>query len=469
MRNIGRENTPEGKKDSGRRARGSRKKIFPAVLVFLLGGGFAGGAEGANRNAAVPADPPAAPAGQKAADRPLRKKDYPKTDGFVPLPVSAGVSPPQNIGGVDQELTRRYIAQYSSPGGIAWLNGIIRQGSPYIPFIREEIARRGLPPELLYLPVIESGYKPQAVSKSGAAGLWQFMKNSMAPFGMRVTDLVDERMDFWKSTQGALSKLEENYRHFGDWALALAAYNAGLGGVNRVVQRTGIRDYWTLCEKKELRAETIHYVPKFLAAAHIISNPRRYGVDFWPEAPDWTRIPLGRTADIEVLAELAGLDREILETANPELRRRISPPDAAYQLKVPAEAAPALLALLEQGDLKLIKHYSHTIRSGDTLSALAQHYGVSAELIRENNPGLQPRSLRIGDIISIPAIREVVPYKRDPAPGRSFTGTHLVKRGETLWAIALAYGVDPEELAAANGMELNEILPEGKTLKTPIK
>jgi membrane-bound lytic murein transglycosylase D len=447
-----------------------------AAFVFCAGGLRAaepGDIRGVPAAPAVPAaaapaaDPGTAP---PAPDRPLRKGDYPKTGGFVPLPAVAALPPGLSVSGLDRELTRRYIAQYASPGGISWLNGIIRRGSPYIPFIRQEIAKRGLPPELLYLPVIESGYNPRAVSRSGAAGLWQFMQNSIGPFGMKVTDLVDERMDFWKSTQGALSKLEENYRHFGDWALALAAYNAGLGGVNQVVRRTGIRDYWALCEKKELRTETIHYVPKFLAAAHILSNPRRYGLDLWPEAPEWTRIPAaGRTADLDVLAELTGLDREALETANPELRRRVTPPDGGYQLKAPAEAAPALAAALEQRDLKLIRHYSYTIRSGDTLSALARHYGVSAELIRETNPGLRPQFLQIGEVIRIPALTEVAPYeKARETGGLSFTGTHLVKRGETLWAIALAYEVDPEELATANGMSLNDMLPEGKSLKTPI-
>jgi membrane-bound lytic murein transglycosylase D len=445
-----------------------RAKALLAGMAFLLGGGFLCGAETGEAADQSPGVSDAVQAVQAPeAERPLRRRDYPKTGGIVSLPATAPAE--LRIAGLERELTRQYVARYTSPGGIAWLNGIIRRGSPYIPFIREEIAKRGLPPELLYLPVIESGYNPRAISKSGAAGLWQFMKNSMGPFDMKVTDLVDERMDFWKSTQGALSKLEENYRHFGDWALALAAYNTGLGGVDRVIKRTGVRDYWTLCEKKELRAETIHYVPKFLAAAHILSNPRRYGLDLWPEAPDWTRIPTGRTADLEVLAELTGIDLGLLETANPELRRGITPPDGNYRLKAPAEAAPALLALLEQQDLKLIRHYSYTIRSGDTLSALARHYGVSAELIRESNPGLRPQYLRIGEQIRIPALKEVSPYERVRESGNPvFEGTHLVKRGETLWAIALAYNVDPEELAAANGMGLNDILPEGKSLKTPI-
>jgi membrane-bound lytic murein transglycosylase D len=209
-------------------------------------------------------------------------------------------------------------------------------------------------------------------------------------------------------------------------------------------------------------------VPKFLAAAHILSNPRRYGLDYWPEAPEWTRIPAGRSADLEVLAELAGLDRKILETANPELLRRVTPPGGGYQLKAPVETAPALLAALEQGDLKLIRHYSYTIRSGDTLSALARHYGVSVNLIQDMNPGLRPQFLRIGQEIRIPAIKETAPYEKPKNPGAPFEGTHLVKRGETLWSIALAHEIDPEELAAANNMSLNDILPEGKILKTPI-
>jgi membrane-bound lytic murein transglycosylase D len=433
------------------------------MLLAVCSGGLSAADAGgtvtaAATTAAVPAQSPF---------RPLRQKERAEPAGLSPPPAAA---PALTIGGLDKTLTRHYIAQYSSPGGIAWLNGIIRRGSPYIPFIRKEIAKRGLPPELLYLPVIESGYNPRAVSRSGAAGLWQFMKNSMAPFDMTVTGWVDERMDFWKSTRGALSKLEENYRHFGDWALALAAYNTGLGGVNRVIKRTGIRDYWTLCEKKEFRTETVHYVPKLIAAAHILSNPRRYGLDYWPQAPEWTRIPVGRMADLSLLEELAGIDRGILETANPELSRQVTPPDPSYQLKAPAETAPAILAVLEQQDLKLINHYMYTIRSGDTLSALARHYGVTPALIQETNPGIRPQFLKIGQEIRIPALKETAPYEKPKTPGGgpSFTDAHLVKRGETLWSIALAYGVDPEELAEANNMALHDILPEGKTLKTPI-
>jgi membrane-bound lytic murein transglycosylase D len=295
------------------------------------------------------------------------------------------------------------------------------------------------------------------------------MRNSMAPFDMTINDWMDERMDFWKSTDGALRKLEENYRATGDWALALAAYNSGLGGLRRVTERTGIRDYWVLSARKELRTETIHYVPKLLAVSHILLNPRRFGIDLWPENHHWTRIPVGRVVDLNLLAAEAGADRDLLYGGNRELLYNVSPPDGGYRLKVPGRDAAALAAALEKRETPLLKYYFHTIRSGDTLSALSRHYGVSVELIQGANPGIQPRFLKLGQRIMIPAFREVSPYQRPAAGGASFTGNYLVKKGETLWAIALAYDVDPETLAEANGMGLNDVLREGRSLKVPIR
>jgi membrane-bound lytic murein transglycosylase D len=371
---------------------------------------------------------------------------------------------------LENPLTRRYIEQYSSPGGISWLSAAMERGEPYLAFIRKEIADMGLPEELIYLPVIESGYVATALSRSGASGLWQFMKNSMAPFDMHVTEWLDERMDFWKSTRGALRKLEENYRYFGDWPLALAAYNAGLGAISRLVQQSGISDYWALLERNLLTAETAHYVPKFAAAAYVLSNQRRFGIEaIWPEDPQWQRIAVDRSVDLRILAAEAGVDSGELARANRELLYNVTPP-GQYYLKVSGRDAEKIAAVLARRDLPLIRHYFHTIRSGDTLLALALHYGVTVDQILASNPGVQARYLRIGSRLIIPALKETIPYER-PSQRESlaFIGNHLVKRGETLWSIAIAYETDPEVLAEANGMELTDILREGIILKTPIK
>jgi membrane-bound lytic murein transglycosylase D len=177
------------------------------------------------------------------------------------------------------------------------------------------------------------------------------------------------------------------------------------------------------------------------------------------------------------LAKEAGVDAETLKWANRELLHRITPPDPRYALKVPAAYAGAIAETLAREDLALINYYIYTIKSGDTLSALARHYGVSVDQILSFNPGIRANSLRINSNLLIPAIKTVGPYqKQDGVPGGApdvpvseFTGEHLVKRGETLWSIARAYRVDPEVLAKANEMSLNDILREGRTLKTPIR
>jgi membrane-bound lytic murein transglycosylase D len=400
--------------------------------------------------------------------RPLRQQIFPPPERFTRRPREIPGTDPKTspIPGLDQDLTRRYLDQYSQPAGLAWLKGVMERASPYLGFIRGEIEQRGLPEELLYLPVIESGFVPTAKSRSGATGLWQFMQNSIAPFGMRVDDWVDERMDFWKSTQGALRKLEENYKILGDWPLALAAYNTGLGGVNQIIQRTGSRDYWELSRQKALRTETIHYVPKLLAVAQILSEPRRYGLESWQESPEWTRVPVDKTVDLNLLARETGIDPVLLGRGNGELLLNISPPVSGYLLKVPVETAEQVRLTLA-GTAELIDHYYHTIRSGDTLSALALHYEVTVPLIEQANPGIKSTALQIGNRLKIPALKEISPYIRQPAG--NFGENYVVKKGDTLWSIALKYDTDLLDLARENGMELSGVLREGRTLKVPIK
>jgi len=415
--------------------------------------------------------------------RPLRTREEIMTDH----PLSRGVLPPSyqgeeikktgqslllNQASMENALTQQYIRQYSGAGGLSWLNAVMDRAGPYLAFIRREIDERKLPPELIYLPVIESGYLSTAVSRSGAVGLWQFMRNSIDPFDMKVNDWVDERRDFWKSTQGALRKLEENYKYFNDWPLALAAYNAGLGAINRLIQQSGVRDYWQLSQKKLLKTETIHYVPKLLAVAHIMSNSRQFGITpRWPEDPQWTRVLVDRSADIRLLADAAGVNGAELASANRELNYNVTPPGQTYYLKIRKEDVEKVSDVLARKDITLVNYYFHTIRSGDTLLALALHYGIKVEQILASNPGIQERYLRIGNRLIIPALKEAGPYQRPASSGENLTfdGSHLVKKGETLWSIALGYEVDPEVLAEANGMALTDILREGKILKTPIK
>jgi len=381
---------------------------------------------------------------------------------------------------VNRPLTQQYIRRYTSPSGILWLNSIIENSGIYLPYIREEIEKYGLPPELIYLPFIESGYIATARSRSGATGLWQFMLNSV-PAGMKVNDMIDERRDFRKSTTAAMQKLAENYRNLGDWFLALAAYNAGLGGVSRAIRNGKTDDYWLLCEKKELKNETVQYVPRFLAVAYILSRPRQFGLDYWPQTVEWSVIKPERQASLDLLASETGADHQLLRLLNAELLYGITPADTGYELKVPVQQAGMIAAILEKEDVKLIRYYYHKVQYGDTLSALSRHYGISLNLIEQHNRGITGRYLKIGETIVIPAFKETSPYIAAPAPaaapsaalepsagGTTIEKIHIVSKGDTLWSIALYYKVDPLALARANNMGLNEILSIGKVLKVPI-
>jgi membrane-bound lytic murein transglycosylase D len=304
---------------------------------------------------------------------------------------------------IENPLTMRYIAYYSSPEGIAYLNKVLERGNIYMPFIREEIVKRNLPSELIYIPVIESGFQITAKSKSGATGLWQFMMNSISPFGIKVNDYIDERRDFIKSTKGALQKLEDNYRTLGNWELAIAAYNCGLGQITRTVQKTKTRDFWELVQKKELRQETEHYVPKLIAVTYVLSQPRRFGINIWHKPFEWVAIPLQRQISLDVLAEEAGIERDLLRSLNAELLHGITMQDNSRSLIVPAAYYENISRVLEQKDLKLLRFNYHIVSKGDTLWGMSRLYGTSLDLIEQHNPGISDRYLRIGETVVIPA------------------------------------------------------------------
>jgi membrane-bound lytic murein transglycosylase D len=378
-------------------------------------------------------------------------------------------------------LTERYIKMYTKPAQLRWLASVLKQGEPYMAFIRDEIEKRGMPQYILYLPVIESGFLTTAVSISGAGGMWQFMKNSIKPY-MQINEWVDERRDFYKSTLAALSKLQENYKTFGDWLLAVAAYNCGAGEMSRVIKQTGIKDYWELNNRNKLKKETSAYIPKLMAVYYITSCPRRAGLEpgYSNEVYEWTLIPLKKQVDLRVLADLAGLDKDELRSANTELLLNVSPPPSSladdYKLKVRKKDAQAAASVLEREDLPLVKHYIHIIKHGDTLSALALYYGVSVPAIENQNPSVNARRLIPGSRLLIPALKDVPPapsfapeeLREAPRPGGENQGSVCtVRSGDTLYGIARRYGVSVKSLAEANGIEMDAVLSVGRNLIIP--
>jgi membrane-bound lytic murein transglycosylase D len=367
-------------------------------------------------------------------------------------------------------------AAYLTSDGKKWLAAILARAKPYIPYVEERIRYYGLPDELAFLPVIESEYSARNVSKSGAAGLWQFMRNSIGGYGMRIDDWVDERRDFMKSTDGALRKLADNYAAFGDWALALAAYNCGDGALAHAIARAkkgGVEapSYWDLKKGGLLPRETAEYVPKFLAVASILRYPGRNGIEpSWDDPVAWTTVAPGRPVDIKLLADEAGLPFSVLRDANTELRYCVTPPGPSYELKVPAASADAVRAVVGDPSRKLVRYYLHTVRSGDTLSEIARRYGTPVATIAGSNPGINPDCIRLGQVIVVPALKESPPPEPDAPEGQvpPFASSYVVVKGDTLWSISLRYEVQPELLAERNGLGLSSVLREGMSLRVPI-
>jgi len=230
-------------------------------------------------------------------------------------------------------------------------------------------------------------------------------------------------------------------------------------------------DYWDMLSRGLLKPETAGYVPKFLAIASILRYPGRNGLaQSWEEPVAWEAVAPGRPVDLRLLAQLSGLPYATLRDANPELRYGITPPNPSYALKVPAASAAAVRAVVEDSTRKLLRYYLHTVRSGDTLSAIARRYGAPLQAMLDSNVGLKPDRIRLGQVLVVPAFKDTPPpeseAKAESAP--DFTSSCTVAKGDTLWSISLRYEVQPELLAERNGLTISSVIREGVNLRVPI-
>ena len=371
----------------------------------------------------------------------------------------------------DHPLVKKFRQQYTTEDGLRYLEVIMQRSVQYRLFILEELRRENLPIELLFLPVIESGFHPKAISRSGAVGIWQFMINSIGGYDISINEWLDERRDPWKTSIAAVKKLRWNYSRYNDWYLALAAYNCGVGALDKAIKKAGSSNYWYLAENGFLKKETALYVAKFLAIAEILMQSEKHGINWGLPASseDTYTIKVKRSVDLLMLAEEVNADFSVFLELNPALRYNVTPPNIEYNLRVPSEHKEAVQTILMQDKL-LIKYYTYRIKSGDTLYALSRHYGVSVNAILKYNPKVEASSLKVGQNLYIPALKEVSAYKGHlESEDVKFTGTYTIKKGDTLWSIALKHKVQVETLAAKNSIAVNSILSLGQTLKVPIQ
>jgi membrane-bound lytic murein transglycosylase D len=354
-----------------------------------------------------------------------------------------------------------------------WLGRLNR----YEGYIRSRFRAAGIPEDLVYLAMIESGYSNTAVSRARAVGMWQFMAGTAPSYGLKVDDWVDERRDPFKATDAAARYLAEANGRFGSWYLAAAAYNGGPNRVLRGIQRlssqgdtvTNDDTFFELSDRRWLRRETRDYVPKLIAATLIAKDPVSFAFDSIPYLQPlvFDEITVPDATGLDVLAHLADTATRALVELNPQYYRGVTPPKQTSIVRIPrgsGNTVARLYADLPPEDR--VNFLQHKIKRGETLGTIGKRYGVSVRLLMAANPGIQPRRLGVGQRLVVPVSAAARARPRSAPSLLSASGAryHLVRWGESLWTIGRRYGVTVDNLRRWNGMSKNDVLQSGVRL-----
>ncbi len=337
-----------------------------------------------------------------------------------------------------------------------------RRSGLYRDLIVEELRKEGLPEELSWLPLIESGFKVRALSRARALGLWQFISSTGYRYGLKRDRYIDERMDFIKATRAAIRYLTELHSFFGDWSTALASYNCGEIRVQNVIrtQRIDYLDnFWDLYH--QLPWETARFVPRFIATLLIVNNPQKYGFELPPPDPPlrFDSVPIDQPFKLSALADSLGIDVFQLSALNPELRHD-STPAYGYVLRVPVgcgEKIGAITAGLPKWLPPEAEYIWHYVRKGETLSTIAAHYRTSVSAIARLNGLRSVHFIKPGQRLKIPGRGGAVPSPA--AGGRSADSdaggriAYTVRAGDTLYSIAKSHAMNLEEFLSLNRLE----------------
>lgn len=373
---------------------------------------------------------------------------------------------------VENEKVQYYIDYFSGPGHKVFTRWLERSGR-YMEMIQEIFAAEGLPLDLGYLAMIESGFNDRAYSSAHASGPWQFIESTGEVYGLNNDWWRDERRDPVKSTQAAARHLRDLYEMFeGDWYLAVAAYNAGAGKMQRAVKMYGTRDFWEISHGDYLATETKNYVPKLLAAIQMAKDPERHGfsdINYRPPMA-FDTFTLPSSTDIEVIADLAGLTTQAVKELNPELKRWCTPPETAnYELRLPVGSRAEFAAKFAQLPKEQRASYArHQLKKGDTLLALARRYNTRVDDIVSLNQIKNPRSLSVGTELILPlqAGAGKLPAELQPIARKAAAKpkSYKVRSGDNLWDIGQRFEVSDADLRQWNKLGKKSALKPGQVL-----
>src|ERR1700730_5880655 len=345
-----------------------------------------------------------------------------------------------------------FLNFFQTPRGRAIVETGLRRAGRYREMISRVLREEGVPQDLIYLAQAESAFQPTALSRAGARGMWQFVAYRGQEYGLRHTWWLDERQDPEKATRAAARHLRDLYAIYGDWYLAMAAYNCGPGNVQKGIERTGYADFWELYKRNVLPRETKNYVPIIVALTLIAKDAAHYGIQADPEPPVPTDVVKpGRGVDLRLVAETIDVDVETLRTLNPSLLRLATPDDPSFELHLPAGSAERFSA--EIADIPADKWVSwrrHRVEAGETLTSIAKKYHVTPAAIAEANNLEHRASLDAGEKLIIPAALAQAEAKRRLV-------SYRVRKGDTFLGIADRFSVEPEDLRKWNRLKSNHV------------
>ena len=299
-----------------------------------------------------------------------------------------------------------------------WLS---RSGQ-YLDLMKDILRKKDVPEDIVFLSLIESGFNPYAYSIARAAGPWQFISSTAKRYGLEIDWWKDERRDPVKSTEAAAHYLKDLYGMFGSWNLAMAAYNAGEGRILKAMKRSKADDYWDLLNTKHIRTETKEYVPRFIAASLIATNPKDFGFENieYHQPMSYDEVALDSPVDLAVVAECAGTDLDVIKKLNPELRRWCTPPDVpTYTLRIPEGTKDRFtekLSLIPEEERFTIERY--TVKKGDTFKKIAKMTGVPESVILSLNAMEKIMPLKVGSSIYLPPKGLYSPDTHDKASAK---------------------------------------------------
>ncbi|HWS87912.1 MAG TPA: transglycosylase SLT domain-containing protein [Pyrinomonadaceae bacterium] len=369
-------------------------------------------------------------------------------------------------------LVQGFINYYQGRGRGTMETGLRRSGQ-YMNMARKIFREEGVPEDIVWLGQVESAWRPTARSWAAASGLWQFIPGTGARFGLRQTAYVDERNSFEKATRASARYLKWLHNRFGDWELAMGAYNTGEGNIDRAIARAGTRNFWAIYPY--IAQETRNYVPNILAVILIAKNPEKYGFRnvqrMSPLAYDTVSVP--SATSLQLVAALTDTSVDNIRALNPELRRDTTPPSEPYLLRVPPKRGHQMVALLKRIPVDRRTQMARVVQAapGESWDAVASRSGVSAGSLQQWNPGVD---LAKGGTLVVPAGGRVVQtlknYERPnsaAAPAGAGLVSYTARGGETIAQVAARYGASVTEVAKLNGVTPDEPLARGRQIRVP--